>query len=195
MLPRLGAWGLPGAGKSGKCFQKICRHWSSWWVTAGTSQLWGGNRWECFRSNPVPAGHPALLSAVSRGSHKAVDSTPRAVCRETGLETCQKEFSSGLKHCCVLATLYSLIEGPRLLIFLYFFRLPTVSCLLFFCWIAWYQLNTQLMDGFCRACLFWMLSVLTAACWMSESRSSPQRLEKVQAVEHISGNIRFWLLN
>lgn len=61
----------------------------------------------------MPAGHPALLSAVSRGSHKAVDSTPRALCWETGLEICQKEFSSGLKHCCVLVTLYSLSGGTK----------------------------------------------------------------------------------
>lgn len=50
----------------------------------------------------MPAGPPALLSAVSRGSHKAVHSATRAPCQETGLEIRHKEFSC-LEHCTLCA--------------------------------------------------------------------------------------------
>jgi len=72
----------------GEHFQKTCRHQSS--LSEQIGGIWH-NHWEGMdgsASGPVPAGEPALLPAVSRCSHEAVDSA-------AGIQPqiCHKHFS------------------------------------------------------------------------------------------------------
>lgn len=56
-----------------------------------------------LHTQPCACGNPALLSAGSRCSHKAVDSIARLIQNEIGIEISHKSFSSCLKHCTLAA--------------------------------------------------------------------------------------------
>lgn len=108
------------------------------------AQLLGGNGW-------VLQVLPLLVSL-----HSCLLSVGVATRLWIQLQGYSHRSVTDISHfqCCTLFA-YSPSVARRLSIFLYLFRLVTLSCLLFIFWmVCCYVPDTKVMDGFCPACLF-----------------------------------------